>query len=138
MNGALHLLTIYLLHIGSYYISGPFPSIQFPSLYYNAISPSESSVLTQVKDAVPRPVPAPALQLLVLCVLEASVMEHHTDDSLKIHTQIHYLSKVLIQQLIRIYEWTWSCLPYLNHFASDFRKFSHFSIIKHSNFIGLP
>lgn len=47
------------------------------------------SVLTQVEDAIPRPVPAPAFQLLVLCVLKSSVMKHHTDDALK-YREIHF------------------------------------------------
>lgn len=39
--------------------------------------------LTQVEDAVPWPVPAPAFQLLVLCVLKPTVVKHHTDDALE-------------------------------------------------------
>lgn len=38
--------------------------------------------LTNVQDAVPRPAPPPALQLLVLCVLQPAVVENHTDDAL--------------------------------------------------------
>ena len=40
-------------------------------------------MLTQVQDAVPGPVPAPALQLLVLRVLQPPVVEDHTDDALR-------------------------------------------------------
>lgn len=38
--------------------------------------------LTNVQDAVPGPAPAPALQLLVLRVLQPAVMENHADDAL--------------------------------------------------------
>lgn len=38
--------------------------------------------LTYIKDAVPRPTPPPALQLLMLCVLQASVMENYTNYTL--------------------------------------------------------
>jgi hypothetical protein len=44
---------------------------------------------TQVKDAVSRPVPAPALQLLVLCVLKTPIMEDHADDALGAHRKRH-------------------------------------------------
>lgn len=39
--------------------------------------------LTQVQDAIAGPVPAPALQLLVLCVLKPTVVKHHADDALE-------------------------------------------------------
>lgn len=51
------------------------------------------SVLTQVEDAIPRPVPAPTLQLLVLCVLKSSVMKNHTDDALKFK-RIHFHKEI--------------------------------------------
>lgn len=38
--------------------------------------------LTYIKDAVPRPTPPPALELLMLCVLQAAVMENHTNYTL--------------------------------------------------------
>lgn len=38
--------------------------------------------LTNVQDAVPRPAPPPALQLLVLHVLQTAVMKDYTDDTL--------------------------------------------------------
>lgn len=40
------------------------------------------NMLTEVQDPVPGPAPPPALQLLVLCVLQPAVMENHTDDAL--------------------------------------------------------
>lgn len=39
-------------------------------------------MLTEVQDPVPGPAPPPALQLLVLRVLQPAVMENHTDDAL--------------------------------------------------------
>ena len=38
--------------------------------------------LTNVQDAVSRPAPPPALQLLVLSVLQPAVMKNYTDDTL--------------------------------------------------------
>lgn len=38
--------------------------------------------LTDVQDAVPGPAPPPALQLLVLRVLQPAVVENHADDAL--------------------------------------------------------
>lgn len=43
----------------------------------------QTRALTQVEDAIAGPVPSPALQLLVLCVLKPTVVEHHTDDALE-------------------------------------------------------
>lgn len=39
--------------------------------------------LTDVQDSVPRPVPPPALQLLMLRVLQAPVVEHHPENALE-------------------------------------------------------
>lgn len=44
---------------------------------------AQSSALTQIKDAIPGPVPAPAFQLLMFCVLQSSVVKHHADNALK-------------------------------------------------------
>ena len=48
--------------------------------------------LTQVEDAVAGPVPAPAFQLLVLCVLQTPVMEDHPDDALGAQALQHTVS----------------------------------------------
>lgn len=40
------------------------------------------NMLTKVQDSVPGPAPPPALQLLVLCVLQPTVMENHADNAL--------------------------------------------------------
>lgn len=47
-------------------------------------------MLTQVENAIPWPVPAPAFQLLVLCVLKSSVMKHHTNYALKFRESHFY------------------------------------------------
>lgn len=39
--------------------------------------------LTYVQYPVPRPVPPPALQLLMLCVLQPPVMKHHPENALE-------------------------------------------------------
>lgn len=39
--------------------------------------------LTDVQDPVPGSVPPPALQLLVLCVLQAPVVKHHPENALE-------------------------------------------------------
>lgn len=43
---------------------------------------NERKSLTYVKDAVPRPTPPPALELLVLCVLQAAVVKDYTNYTL--------------------------------------------------------
>lgn len=108
-------------------------------------------MLTQVEDAIPGPVPAPAFQLLVLCVLKSSVMKHHTDDALKFRG-IQFLQRIQgrcycfrskhINPGLSLQTLTYAntqCMSesYLHHFTSDFRKFPNFPIVKHSNFIGL-
>lgn len=45
-------------------------------------NPQSAQKPTNVQDPVPRPAPPPALQLLVLRVLQTPVMKHHTDDAL--------------------------------------------------------
>lgn len=50
-------------------------------------------VLTQVKDAIAWPVPAPAFQLLVFCVLKSAVMKHHTNNALEFR-EIHFCKEL--------------------------------------------
>lgn len=45
-------------------------------------NPHSAQKPTNVQDPVPRPAPPPALQLLVLRVLQTPVMKHHADDAL--------------------------------------------------------
>lgn len=47
---------------------------------------SRQVLFTDVKETVARTIPLPALQLLVLCVLQPAVMEHHTHYALHTHT----------------------------------------------------
>lgn len=47
--------------------------------------------LTDVKETVTGTIPLPALQLLVLCVLQPAVVEHHPDCALPKHTHTHTL-----------------------------------------------
>lgn len=99
---------------------------------------SSKSALTQVKDAIPGPVPAPAFQLLVLCVLKSSVMKHHTDDALEFSFTNNSRPMLMLCKL-HIHNTYKSSISetHLHHFTSDFRKLPNFPIVKHSNFIGL-
>lgn len=55
----------------------PSPSTR-PSEPESGPEVSGPSPFTDVQDAVPWPAPPPPIQLLLLCVLQASVMENHT------------------------------------------------------------
>lgn len=45
--------------------------------------------LTDVKETVTGTIPLPALQLLVLCILQPAVMENHPDCALPKYTYTH-------------------------------------------------
>lgn len=99
--------------------------------------------LTQVEDAIAGPVPSPALQLLVLCVLKPTVVKHHADDALE-HT--HVLPWKWPQgrwgiSTTQVWIWPWRRrnpnAAHLHHFTGDFREFPNFPVVKHSNFIRL-
>lgn len=73
----------------------------------------------------------------MFCVLESSVVKHHTDNALKfrgIHLEILLAGARATFMNANAHRTRGS---YLHHFTSDFRKFPNFPIVEHSNFIGL-
>lgn len=58
--------------------------------------------LTYIKDAVPRPTPPPALELLMLCVLQAAVVENDTNYTLlKKDSNVNYMIQTPLSR------WLW-------------------------------
>lgn len=53
-----------------------------PPLIPPALQSWHNESLTYVQDSVPRPTPPPALELLMLCVLQAAVVENYTNYTL--------------------------------------------------------
>lgn len=73
----------------------------------------------------------------MFCVLESSVVKHHTDNALKfrgIHLEILLAGACATFMNANVNRMRRS---YLHHFTSDFRNFPNFPIVEHSNFIGL-
>ena len=54
----------------------------FPQQCLPTTGPPAPPPLTDVQDAVPWPAPPPPIQLLLLCVLQAPVVENHTHHAL--------------------------------------------------------
>lgn len=54
----------------------------YPTHVPSTVEVPQWKSLTYIKDAVPRPTPPPALELLMLCVLQAAVVENHTNYTL--------------------------------------------------------
>lgn len=56
--------------------------------------------ITEVEEAVARTIPLPALKLLVLCVLQPAVVEHHAHNAL--HTDRHTKIKLCSAEKVRL------------------------------------
>lgn len=106
----------------------------------------QTLALTQVEDAIPGPVPAPALQLLVLCVLKPTVVKHHTDDALEYRQVLSFYNEcratvkkpqqhTCLNLSIKTLKSKFAA--HLHHFTGNFWEFPNFPVVKHSNFIGL-